>query len=410
MKRSWQSMFAVVLSIAVLMLAGCPQPPAVVPESGTTETEPGTTETEPGTTETEPITPVTAEEEAKMGIKTEPFGQADGTDVELYTLSNDNGLKVEIMTYGATITAVEVPDRDGKIENVTLRRDSLDDHLAENPYFGSTVGRCANRIAKGKFTLDGTEYTLATNDGANHLHGGVKGFDKVVWTAEPIEAEGSVGVKFSYTSPDGEEGYPGTLSAAVTYSLNNDNELKMDYTATTDKPTICNLTNHCYWNLGPAAAGGILDHQMMINADGFLPVDDGLISLGTVDPVKDTPMDFTEPKAIGSRIDQVEGGYDHCYVLNRTPEEEMCLVAKIVAPDSGRVMEIFTTEPAVQFYTGNFLDGTITTGGVTYEKNHAFCLETQHYPDSPNQPDFPTTVLRPGETYRHTTVHKFATQ
>ena len=410
MKRPWQSMFAVVLSIAVLTLAGCPQPPAVVPESGTTETEPIITETESGTTETEPITPDTAEEEAKMGIKREPFGQADGTDVELYTLSNDNGLKVKIMTYGATITAVEVPDRDGKIENVTLRRDSLDDYLAENPYFGSTIGRYGNRIAKGKFTLDGVEYTLAVNNEPNHLHGGAKGFDKVVWTAERVESEGSVGVKFSYVSPDGEEGYPGTLSAAVTYSLNNDNELKMDYTATTDKPTVCNLTNHSYWNLGPAAAGGILDHQMMINADGFLPVDDGLIPLGTVDPVKDTPMDFTEPKTIGARIDQVEGGYDHCYVLNRKPEEEMCLVAKIVAPGNGRVMEIFTTEPAVQFYTGNFLDGTITAAGATYEKNHAFCLETQHYPDSPNQPDFPTTVLRPGETYRHTTVHKFSTQ
>jgi len=346
-----------------------------------------------------------------MSIKKEPFGKtADGVEVDLYTLTNVNGLKVKVMTYGATITSVEVPDRDGKPANVTLCCDTLEDYLAGHPYFGSTIGRYGNRIAKGKFTLDDVEYTLATNNGPNHLHGGEKGFGKVVWTAEPVETDNSVGVKFSYTSPDGDDGYPGTLQAAVTYSLNNDNELKMDYTATTDKPTVCNLTNHTYWNLGGAAAGDVLGHEMMINADGFLPVDDGLIPLGIIEPVKGTPMDFTEPKPIGSRIEQVEGGYDHCYVLNRKEGEKMCLCAKVVDPKSGRVMEIYTSEPGVQFYTGNFLNGENKGGGVAYEKHYAFCLETQHFPDSPNQSDFPTTVLRPGETYRHTTVHKFSTQ
>ncbi|MCG2682701.1 MAG: galactose mutarotase [Planctomycetales bacterium] len=347
-----------------------------------------------------------------MSIKKEPFGKTpEGADVDLYTLTNANGLRVKIMTYGATITSVEVPDRDGLPANVTLSLDSLDDYLKGHPFFGSTVGRYANRIAKGKFSIDGKEYTLATNNGPNHLHGGEKGFDKVVWKAEPIEGKDFVGVAFSYESPDGEEGYPGILSAKVTYSLTNNNELRMDYVAETDKPTVVNLTNHAYWNLAGGGAGDVLDHLLTLNADRFLPTDDGLIPLGELEPVAGTPMDFTQPKTIGSRIGQVEGGYDHCYVLNKTDgDTEPTFVAKITEPGSGRVMEIFTTQPGVQFYTGNFLDGTLTGGGKPFKRHYGFCLEAQHYPDSPNRPEFPTTLLRPGEKYRHLTVHKFSVE
>jgi len=245
------------------------------------------------------------------------------------------------------------------------------------------------------------------------LHGGNKGYDKVVWNAEPVEAKDSVGVKFTYTSPDGEEGFPGTLKAQVIYSLTDKNELKMDYTATTDKTTVVNLTNHCYWNLAGAGSGDILSHMLTLNADKFLPVDAGLIPTGEVKAVKGTPMDFTTPMAMGSRINEVGSnptGYDHCYVLNKKAGEDLTQVAKVVDPKSGRVMEVFTTEPAVQFYTGNFLDGSIITGGKPYKKNAAFCLETQHYPDAPNQPAFPSTVLKPGETYKHLTVHKFSVE
>ena len=332
-------------------------------------------------------------------------------------LTNTNGLKVSIINYGAIITSVAVPDRNGKIENITLYRDSLADYLerkdgkATTPYFGATIGRYGNRIAKGRFTLDGKECTLAINNGPNALHGGLKGFDKVVWKAEPVRGDGSVGVAFTYDSPDGEEGYPGKLSAKVVYSLTDKNELKMDYTATTDKPTVVNLTNHTYWNLAGAGSGDVLGHEVLLNADRFLAVDDTLIPLpGEPKPVKDTAMDFNKPKKIGAEIQKVEGGYDHCYVLNRKPGEEMALVARVSEPASGRVMEIRTTEPAVQFYTGNFLDGSIKAGGKTYEKHYGFCMETEHYPDSPNRPDYPSTVLKPGETYRHTTVHKFSAE
>ncbi len=314
------------------------------------------------------------------------------------------------MTYGATITAVETPDRSGKLENVTLFMDSLDDYLKGVPYFGATVGRYANRIAKGKFPIDGVEYTLATNDKANHLHGGVHGFDKVVWKAEPIETDNSAGVKFSYESPDGDEGYPGKLSAQVTYTLTNDNELKMSYIATTDKPTVVNLTNHAYWNLAGAGSGDVLGHEVTLKASKFLPVDDGLIPTGELKDVKDTPMDFTTPHTIGERIDQVKGGYDHCYVLDRTDDKSLLWAARVHDPRSGRMMEIFTTQPAIQFYTGNFLDGSLSAGGKTYGKHGAFCLETEHYPDSPNHPDFPSTLLKPGETYEQRTVHKFSVQ
>ena len=345
---------------------------------------------------------------ATLAIESKSIGKTpDGTEVDLYTMTNAHGLRVKIMTYGATIRSVETPDRNGKLDNVTLAMDSLADYLKGVPYFGATVGRYANRIAKGRFTLDGTQYTLATNNGPNHLHGGVRGFDKVVWKAEPVKADDAVGVKFSYESPDGEEGYPGKLSAEVTYSLTNDDELKMDYLATTDRPTIVNLTNHSYWNLAGSHSGDILGHELTLNADKYLPVDDDLIPLGELREVKGTPMDFTSPHAIGERIAQVKGGYDHCYVLSRSDDTGLSFAARVAEPNSGRVMEIYTTQPAVQFYSGNFLNGTLKAGGRAYEQHGGFCLETQHYPDSPNRPSFPPVVLKPGETYRQQTVHKF---
>ncbi len=277
-----------------------------------------------------------------------------------------------------------------------------------------TVGRYGNRIAKGRFTLDGKEYKLATNNKENALHGGIKGFDKVVWKAEEVKAAGMVGVAFTRTSPDTEEGYPGNLKVKVTYSLTDKNELKMNYEATTDKDTVVNLTNHTYWNLAGAGNGDILKHEMMINADHILPVDNTLIPTGKLDPVKGTPYDFTKPKAIGKdmppfNLDKNEGGYDHCYVLNRTGDG-LSPAARVVEPTSGRVMEVSTTQPAVQFYVGNYLDGSISGGGKDYKKHYGFCLETQHYPDSPNHPDFPTTVLKPGETYKESTVYKFSVE
>ncbi len=345
-----------------------------------------------------------------MSVHKELFGKTpEGVAVDLYTLTNSKGLRVKIMTYGATIISVEAPDRKGKAENVTLSLDKLDEYLKGHPFFGSTVGRYANRIAKGKFTLDGKQYTLATNNNENHLHGGVKGFDKYVWDAKAVETADAVGVVFTHVSPDSDEGYPGQLNAKVTYSLTNDNELKMEYEATTDRPTIVNLTNHTYWNL-TGATDDVLGHELMLNADRYLPVDKGLIPLGELRNLKGTPMDFTRPMAIGSRIAKVEGGYDHCYVLNKKPGEEkkLSLAATVYEPKSGRVMEIYTSEPGVQFYSGNFLDGQQQRGGKKFTKHYGFCLETQHFPDSPNKPPFPSVVLRPGETYAHKTVHKFS--
>jgi aldose 1-epimerase len=347
----------------------------------------------------------------KMSIEKRSMGQMpDGTQVDEFTLTGASGMRVRIMTYGATLRTVEVPDRNGRLDVVTCYLDSLEGYLAGHPYFGSVVGRYANRIAKGKFTLGGVEYTLATNNGANHLHGGIKGFDKAVWKAEAVMADDSLRVTFSHTSPDGDEGYPGTLNATATYTLTDDNQLRIEYTATTDKPTPVNLTNHAYWNLAGAGSGDVLGHQLMLNADRYLPVDEGLIPLGELAAVKGTPMDFTEPHAIGSRIAQVEGGYDHCYVLNKEQAGAMSLAARVVEPKSGRVMKIHTTQPAIQFYTGNFLDGSLTVAGKPCKKHYAFCLETEHFPDSPNHPEYPSTVLRPGETYHQVTIHKFSVQ
>jgi aldose 1-epimerase len=342
------------------------------------------------------------------------FGKTkEGTPVEIYTLTNRNGMTARVMTYGATLTELLVPDKAGVLGNVVLGFDTIEPYLAGVPYFGSTVGRVGNRIAKGAFTLNGKTYKLATNNGPNHLHGGVKGFDKVVWKAE---AFGSQSVKFSYRSPDGDEGYPGTLDATVVYTLTDRNELRLDYTATTDKATPVNLTNHSYFNLAGDGAGTILDHVLMIAADRMTPVDENLIPTGRLEPVKGTVFDFTTPAAIGARIAKVPiappVGYDHNYVLREkgpVAGDGLTLAARVTEPKSGRVMEVSTVEPGIQFYSGNFLDGTIKNRkGVPYEKHAAFCLETQHFPDSVNHPGFPSTILEPGKTYRTTTVYAFS--
>ncbi len=353
-----------------------------------------------------------------ISITKKPFGKTrDGAAVDLYALANGRGIKVEIMTLGATLTAVESPDRHGKSENITLSMKTLDDYTAGHPCFGSVPGRFANRIAKGRFTLDGREYVLAVNNGENHLHGGRVGFDKKVWLAEPSEGDGFAAVKLTYKSPDGEEGYPGALTATVTYTLTDDNLLVMAYAAATDKPTHVNLTNHAYWNLAGQAAGDVLDHELTINADSYLAVDAGLIPLGPPSPVKGTEMDLTRPKKIGARIAETGGGYDHCYVLNKEladkadievgveADARLTLAAQAYDPKSGRFMEVYTTQPAVQLYTANGLDGGPRSGG--FKKHCGFCLETQHYPDSPNRPEYPTTVLRPGEAYKEVTIHYF---
>lgn len=350
-------------------------------------------------------------EETKPEIQKQAFGLLPGGEnVDLYVLTNKNGLQARIMTYGATLVSLRIPDRNGNLGDITLGCDSLDDYMAASPYFGSTVGRYANRIAKGRFTLEGAEYVLATNNGENHLHGGIQGFDKVLWGAEPFKQEGSLGVKFVYFSKDGEEGYPGNMACRVTYVLTDDDELRITYEAETDKATPVNLTHHSYFNLAGQGEGDILSHELMIAADTFTPVDAGLIPTGEIRRVEDTPMDFRAPHTIGERIAQMEGGYDHNYVL-RNNGGSLALAARVVEPGSGRVMEIHTTEPGIQFYSGNFLDGTITgKAGKVYEKHYGFCLEPQHFPDSPNKPDFPSTVLVPGDKYLSVTLFKFTTQ
>jgi aldose 1-epimerase len=346
-----------------------------------------------------------------MDLFKEDFGRLpDGTPVELYTLNNSHGLRARIMTYGAIVVSLEVPDRDGSLADITLGYDSLDGYLETTPYFGAVVGRYGSRIAKAKFTLDGVEYTLAANNGENHLHGGLKGFDKVMWAAEPVREEAAVGVKLSYLSPDGEEGYPGNLSCVVTYWITEDNELKITYEATTDKATPVNLTHHSYFNLAGQGRGDILVHELILEADRYTPVDEGLIPIGELRPVAGTPFDFTTPHTIGARIAQVHGGYDHNFVL-RSGGGDLTRAAQVFEPTSGRVMEVFTTEPGIQFYTGNFLDGSIFGKvGREYNKHYGFCLETQHFPDSPNQPDFPSTILRPGETCQTLTIYRFSTR
>ena len=343
-----------------------------------------------------------------MGITKEPFGKTGGGEkVDLYTLTNANGLKAGIITYGGIVTSLHVPDRNGDFADIVLGCDSLEQYLRNKPYFGALIGRCANRIAKAKFTLDGVEYILAANNGPNHLHGGIKGFDKVVWNAEQIQSDDGPALKLTYFSKDGEEGYPGNLKCTVIYTLTNNNELKISYEAETDKATVINLTHHSYFNLAGHNSGDILGHKLMLTADNFTPNGEGLIPTGQIKPVKGTAMDFTTPMSIGSRIAEVKGGYDPNYVLNSS-DGSLALAASVYEPKSGRVMEIFTTEPGIQFYSANFLDGSIKGKGTAYNKHSGLCLETQHFPDSPNKPGFPSVVLRPGEKYTHLTVHKFS--
>lgn len=346
-----------------------------------------------------------------MKIETANFGKtADNEKVTLYTCTNANGLVLKMIDYGAIVVSLETPDRDGKLGNVNMGFDSLEGYLGGHPYFGSTVGRYCNRIAHGEFTLNGKKYTLAKNNGENHLHGGLKGFNKVMWKGSKIQQDDAVGVKFEYTSKDGEEGYPGNLAVTVEYRLTNDNELAIEFWATTDADTVLNLTNHNYWNLAGAGSGLILDHEVTLMADKYLPVDEGLIPTGKLADVAGTPLDFRTAHKIGERIKQVDldpQGYDHCFVLNSS-SGQMALAARVKDPKTGRVMEISTTQPAIQFYSGNFLDGAEANGG--YAQHSGFCLETQHYPDSPNQPNFPSTVLKPGQKFHQKTSHKFSAE
>lgn len=342
------------------------------------------------------------------------FGQMpDGTPVHLYTLSGPGGLQATISDYGGMVVSLVVPDRDKNPGDVVLGYDTLQGYLADTFYFGGIIGRYANRIAGGRFSLDGVEHVLAQNDGENHLHGGVRGFDKVVWQAEPIGGSRGPALRLAYVSADGEEGYPGNLSVQVTYALGPANELRVDYTASTDKPTIVNLTNHSYFNLSGTGARDILDHVVMINADRFTPAGLDLIPTGDIAPVEGTPMDFRKPTAIGARIEQVYDqllaghGYDANYVLNQGGSGPS-LAARVTDPVSGRVLELLTTAPGVQFYSGNFLTAVAGKQGQVYRKRCGFCLEPQHFPDSPRRPQFPSVVLRPGQTYRQTTIYRFS--
>ena len=348
--------------------------------------------------------------EMGMEVKSEKFGtMPDGTAVEIFTLTNRKGIEARIMTYGATLVSLRLPDRNGTFDDVCLGFDGLGGYLGTHPYFGVTVGRYANRIAKGKFTLNGATYTLAQNNNGNSLHGGLKGFDKAVWRAESVHRHGAVGVKLTYLSKDMEEGYPGNLTATVVYTLSDADELTISYEADADKTTPVNLTNHTYWNLAGQGKGDVLGHELELEADRYTAVDSAanLIPTGELRDVKGTPLDFTSPHAIGERIARVEGGYDHNFVL-RSGGGKMALAARVYEPASGRVLEISTDQPGIQLYSGNFLDGTVKgKGGGAYLKHFGFCLETQHFPDSPNHANFPSTILEPGKKYTTVTVHKF---
>ncbi len=338
----------------------------------------------------------------------------EGTEVSLYKLENRHGMKVTLTDYGAAVVSLWTPDRKGKLDDVVLGFSSLEKYLEHSFFFGCTVGRYGNRIAYGRFSIDGKEYVLACNNGPHHLHGGIRGFDKVMWKAKEVVSEQGEGVRFSYLSPDGEEGYPGNLEVYVVYLLTDQNELKIDYSATTDTKTVVNLTNHSYFNLLGEGNGDILDHEVMINAQYFTPVDETLIPTGELRAVSGSPLDFTRVKRIGQDIEASDEqiafgkGYDHNFVLKTKNDNVLGLVAYVHEPSTGRVMEVYSTEPGVQFYTGNFLDGTFTgKSGKSYHRRSGFCLETQHFPDSPNKPNFPSTLLSPGEVYRTTTIYKF---
>ena len=343
------------------------------------------------------------------------FGETmDGTGVDQFILSNNNGMEVRIITYGGVITSWTAPDKNGDYKDIVLGYNTLAEYEAETPYFGALIGRYGNRIAKGKFSLDDQKYTLAVNNGVNHLHGGLKGFDKVVWDAKTIVSDSTVSLELSYLSKDMEEGYPGNLETKVTYALNNKDELSVNYEATTDKPTIVNLTQHSYFNLTADFNQDILGHELVINADSFLPVDNTLIPTGEFRDVTGTPFDFKTSKAIGTHIDneniQLKNGlgYDHCWVLN-DQDTGVRFVASAYEPVSGRLLEVFSDEPGIQFYSGNFLDGTLPSKNKgMYQHRTGFCLETQHYPDSPNQKNFPSVRLNPGEKYNSKTVFRLA--
>jgi len=338
---------------------------------------------------------LTRAENRGLEVRKEFYGKMpDDTQVDLYTLTNGAGLEAAVMTLGATLTTVQSPDRNGRRDIITLHKPSFEDYRRGHGLLGSLVGRYANRIAGARVTIDGVQYQLEANAGKHHIHGGrIGGYQGLVWSAEPMRQDDAVGVKLRLTSPDGQGGYPGTVQVTVVYQVTRENHLVMDYTATTDKPTHVNLTNHAYWNLAGADSGDVLGHVLMLEAEAYLPTDEALIPTGEIRSVRGTPLDFTSPRTIGARIDEVEHKrYDHCFVLKKRPGERLSLAARVVEPKSGRVMEVLTTQPGVQFYTGN---------------PRGFCLETQHYPDSPNQPAFPSTLLRPGEKYHEVTVHKF---
>ncbi len=346
------------------------------------------------------------QDSVKLTIMKSYFGKSGNQDVSLYTLTNDNGIVIKITNYGGIITSILMPDKKGKTGDIVLGYDNLNQYIENSPYFGAIVGRYANRIAKGRFTLDGRIYELAINDGDHHLHGGIKGFDKVVWDAIETKDSAQVGLSLSYHSKDGEEGYPGNLEVKVTYALNNNNELRILIEAETDKPTPVNLCNHTYFNLREADTS-VLGHMLTLFADKYTPVDEGLIPTGKIAPVSNSAMDFKTGRSVGSQIGQVKGGYDHNYVLQKNPGE-LSLAAILYDPETGREVKLYTTQPGLQFYSGNFLDGTITgKGGKVYRKHYGLCLETQHFPDSPNQPGFPNAILRPGEKFSEETVFQF---
>ncbi len=355
-----------------------------------------------------------AQEPSNTNMTRKPFGQTkDAQPVEMFTLRNSKGMEAAILTYGGIVQSLKVPAQSGGPVDVVLGFDDLNGYLTDSPYFGAIVGRYGNRIGNARFVLDGVEYKLPANDGKNCLHGGTKGFDKRVWTPKETSGPNGPALELTYLSKDGEEGFPGNLTSIVTYSLSNQNELRIDYRATTDKPTVLNLTNHSYFNLGGQGEGDILGHEVTIEADRFTPVDSTLIPTGQLQAVAGTPLDFRQPHAIGERIDadneqlKFAKGYDHNFVLNHAPGS-ISLAARVRDPKSGRVLEVSTDQPGLQFYTGNFLDGHIHgKGGKVYPHRGAFCMETQHFPDSPNKPQFPSTVLRPGQEYRTTTVFRF---